>query len=272
MRGKHPMSARVCRKSRALLRALTLAAVCVCLPPARAADALIAIPTRPDVTVSYWYMPREGATATLLLLPGGAGGLGLRDGQPQSGNFLLRSRELFAAQGFNVAAVGRPSDVADLDTGFRASAAHVEDLKRVVDDLRTRSTLPIWLVGTSRGTVSATAAAIALGPERLAGIVLASSVTAYKLRGAVPTQALEAIRLPVLVLHHEKDACWSCAPHEVPLILKGLTKAPVKKLLWAREGGSPRGDPCEAFHWHGFIGMEAQAVESIARWVRDPAP
>ena len=240
---------------------------------AYAADTLVTVPTRPGVTVSYWHMPRDQAGVTLVLLPGGAGSIGYRGGgQPQSGNFLVRSREQFAAQGFNVAVVGRPSDVADLDTGFRAGAAHVEDLARVIDDLRTRSATPIWLVGTSRGTVSAAAAAIALGPERIAGVALTSSITAYKLRGAVPTQALDRVRVPVLVLHHERDACASCAPHEVPLILKGLTQAPVKKLVWARDGGPPRGDPCEAFHWHGFIGMEAQAVETITRFVRAPAP
>jgi len=242
------------------------------VPPARAADTLVTVATRPGVTVSYWYMPRDNASATLVLLPGGAGGIGYRDGQPQSGNFLVRSRDLFAAQGFHVAAVGRPSDVADMDTGFRAGAAHVADLARVIDDLRARSAAPIWLVGTSRGTVSAAAAAIALGPERVAGAVLTSSITAYRLPGAVPTQALDRIRVPVLVLHHERDACASCAPHEVPLIIKGLTSAPVRKLVWARDGGPPRGDPCEAFHWHGYIGMEAQAVETITRFVRSPAP
>jgi predicted alpha/beta-fold hydrolase len=233
---------------------------------------LITLPTRAGVTVSYWYMPRDGATATLVLLPGGSGSIGYRDGRLQSGNFLVRSRDLFAEQGFNLAVVGRPSDVADMDTAFRASAAHVQDLRAVVDDLRSRSSAPLWLVGTSRGTVSATAAAIALGPERLAGVVLTSSITAYRHKGAVPTQALHEVRVPVLVLHHEKDACPSCAPHEVPSILKGLKNAPVTKLLWARDGGGARGDPSEAFHWHGFIGMEAQAVSWIAQWVRDPKP
>jgi predicted alpha/beta-hydrolase family hydrolase len=241
-------------------------------PAAYAADGLITLPTREGVTVSYWYMPREGATATLVLLTGGAGSIGYRDGRLQSGNFLVRSRDLFAEQGFNVAVVGRPSDVADMDTAFRASAAHVQDLRVVVDDLRARSRTPLWLVGTSRGTVSATAAAIALGPERLAGVVLSSSITAYRLPGAVPTQALHEVRVPVLVLHHEKDACPACAPHEVPLIIKGLTNAPVTKLLWARDGSGARGDPCEAFHWHGYVGMEAQAVLWIAQWVRDPKP
>jgi hypothetical protein len=236
------------------------------------ADQLVTLPTRGGVTVSYWYMPRANASATLVLLPGGAGGIGLRDGRPQSGNFLVRSRDLFAAEGFNVAIVGRPSDVADMDTGFRAGAAHMQDLGLVIDDLLTRTNAPLWLVGTSRGTVSAAAAAIAIGPPRLAGVVLTSSITAFKLPGAVPTQRLGEVRLPVLVLHHEKDACPSCAPHEVSWIVSGLTQAPVKKLLWASGGEGARGDPCEAFHWHGYVGMEAQAVQWIASWVRQPTP
>jgi len=237
------------------------------------ADGLITLPAaRSGATVSYWYMPRSGATATLVLLTGGPGGIGMQGGQPQSGNFLVRSRDLFAAAGFHVAIVGRPTDVTDMTTAFRASATHVDDLRRVLDDLRARADVPLWLVGTSRGTVSATAAAIAIGPPQLAGVVLTSSITAFRLPGAVPTQRLADVRVPVLVLHHEKDACPSCAPHEVHWILSGLTRAPVKKLIWASGGDGARGDPCEPFHWHGFVGMEAQAVQSIVSWVRQPAP
>jgi hypothetical protein len=257
---------------RALLALPLLTIGLLCSLAAAAADRLITVPSRAGVTVSYWYMPRPNASATLLLLPGGAGGMGLRDGRPQSGNFLVRSRDLFAAEGFNIAILGRPSDVADMDTAFRASAAHVEDLRRVIDDVRARASVPVWLIGTSRGTVSAAAAAIAIGAPAIAGIVLTSSVTAYKLKGAVPTQALGDVRVPVLVLHHEKDACPSCAPHEVRLILSGLTHAPVKKLIWARDGDGVRGDPCEAFHWHGYAGMEPQAVQWITQWIRHPEP
>jgi predicted alpha/beta-hydrolase family hydrolase len=253
------------------LGALLLALAMVGATSVRA-DELITLPTRSGVTVSYWYMPRTNASATLLLMPGGAGGIGMRNGRPQSGNFLVRSRDLFAAEGFNVAIVGRPSDVADMDTAFRAGAAHMEDMRRVLADLRARADVPLWLVGTSRGTVSATAAAIAIGPPQVAGIVLTSSVTAFKVPGAVPTQRLSEVRVPVLVLHHEKDACPTCAPHEVSWIVSGLTQAPVKKLIWASGGEGARGDPCEPFHWHGYIGMEAQAVSWITSWVRQPTP
>jgi len=235
---------------------------------------LLQIASRPEVTVPVFWRPQANATATLVLLPGGAGGIGARkeDGWPGGRNFLVRSGPLFAQHGFNIAMVSRPSDVADLDYEFRSSASHLKDLHAVLLQLKARSQAPIWLVGTSRGTVSATAAAIAERDASLvAGLVLTSSVTSYKKSGAVPRQELEKIRIPVLVLHHEKDACPVCQPQEAPLILAGLKQAPVKKLILVNGGSDPSGNVCEAEHWHGYIHMEAEAVALIAGWIQQPS-
>jgi pimeloyl-ACP methyl ester carboxylesterase len=217
-------------------------------------------------------MKQEGASASVVLLTGGAGGIGLKDGVPTSNNFLIRSRDHFAGHKFNIAVVGRPSDIQDLDYPSRISAEHVEDLRRVVSYLKKDTALPVLLVGTSRGSVSATAAAIAFGNQELAGIVLTASVTSASKAGAVPQQRLDAVRIPVLVLHHQYDACWVCRPREVPRIISGLKNAPVKKLVMVDGGGDPRGDPCEALHWHGFIGMEKEAVDIIGDWIKNPGP
>jgi pimeloyl-ACP methyl ester carboxylesterase len=217
-------------------------------------------------------MKQEGASASIVLLTGGAGGIGLKESVPTSNNFLIRSRDYFAGHKFNVAVVGRPSDIRDLDYPSRISAEHVEDLRQVVGYLKKDTALPVWLVGTSRGTVSATAAAVAFGNQELAGIVLTSSVTSTSKAGAVPQQRLDAIGIPVLVLHHQYDACWVCRPREVPRIISGLKNAPVKKLVMVDGGGAPGGDPCEALHWHGFIGMEQEAVDIIGSWIKNPTP
>jgi pimeloyl-ACP methyl ester carboxylesterase len=240
--------------------------------PEAAADRLVKIDTRPGVTVAFWYMPRPGATATVVLLPGGSGSIGMKHGKPTSRNFLVRSRDLFAGHDVSVAIVGRPSDKKDLDNDFRADPRHVADLRAVVAYLKKDSGLPVWLIGTSRGTISAAAAAIAFGADELAGVVLTSSITSYRIAAAVPRQPLDRIRIPVLVMHHEKDACPVCAPYEVKYILRGLTHAPVKKLVMVNGGGDPRGDPCEALHWHGYIGMEPQAVDTIMAWIKNPTP
>lgn len=235
---------------------------------------LLDIATRPDVVVPVFWHPQTNASATLVLLPGGAGGIGALndDGWPGSRNFLIRSGKLFAQQGFNIAMISHPSDVVDLDYAFRVSPAHLQDLHQVLVQLKARSPAPLWLVGTSRGTVSAAAAAIAeRDPQLIAGMVLTSSVTNFKKTGAVPGQDLEKIRIPVLVMHHEKDACNVCQPQAVPLILAGLKNAPIKKQIMVNEGSNPNGNPCEAEHWHGYIGMESKAVDLISTWIKQPS-
>lgn len=251
--------------------------------PAVGQDRLVTLDTRPGVTVAVYLMKREGAKATVALLPGGGGGIGLKGGIPTSTNFLVRSRDLFAAQGFHVAVVSRPSDTTDMKGDFRTSPRHIEDLRYVAAFLKKELGAPIWLAGTSRGTISTAAAAIHLGNADLAGIVLTSSIVGTRWDAfpgrpaprdgsqyAVPNQDLGAIRIPVLVLHHRNDACGMCAPSEVHRIEQGLANAPVKKTVLVDGGAGATGDPCEPMHWHGYIGMEKEAVRLIADWIRSP--
>jgi len=235
-------------------------------------DRMIKIDTRPGVTVSFYNMKREGAKVSVVLLTGGGGGIGMKDGIPTSNNFLVRSRDLFAANGFNVAVVGKPSDKDDLDGSFRISPEHIEDLRRVVAFLKKDAGVPVWIVGTSMGTISAASVAAVVSNEELSGIVLTSSVTSQKRVGAVPWQKLEAIRLPVLVVHHEFDECKICVPSEVSQIMQRLKNAPIKKEVYVKGGANPKGNPCEALHWHGFIGMEKEVVDLVSAWIKNPEP
>ena len=243
--------------------------------PSFATEEFLRLDTRPDVKVPIFYIKNTGAQAIVLLLSGGQGGMGkIIDGKPTSANFLVRSRNYFADNGLNVAVIGLPSDkkAGYIEFSDRLTAEHLQDIRKVVEYLRTDTGLPVWLVGTSRGTVSATAAAIDFGKEFLGGIALTASVVSYKKTGAVPTQDLNKIQIPVLVVHHENDGCVICAPHEVPNILRGLKSAPIKKLMMVSGGENPTGDPCEALHYHGFIGIEKSTVENISTWIKNPAP
>ncbi len=238
----------------------------------KAEDAALRIDSRPGVTVPLFVMKRANAIATLVMLPGGSGGYGqLVDGKPSGRNFLVRARDYFADAGFNVAVMGRPSDTADLDYADRIAPAHMDDIKAVVTFLKNNLAHPVWLIGTSRGSVSATAAAIVLGQEQLAGIVLTASVISPNKPGAVPAQDLAKIKIPVLVVHHENDACKICSPAGVPAILTGLKNASIKKLVMMKGGGPPTGDTCEALHFHGFIGLEKQVANLITTWIIQPS-
>jgi pimeloyl-ACP methyl ester carboxylesterase len=109
----------------------------------------------------------------------------------------------------------------------------------------------------------------------LAGIVLTSSVTSTS-RGtalSVPMIDLSRIRVPVLVMHHKDDACTVCEPGQAHRIYDALVNAPVKKLLLVSGGDMfPTGNPCEALHHHGYIGMEKEAVGYVTGWIANPQP
>jgi len=130
--------------------------------------------------------------------------------------------------------------------------------------------VPVWLVGTSRGTQSAAYVATQLaGPDGPDGVVLTSTILSDDKGRPVPAMPLDKLRIPVLVVHHEHDGCKLCAFADIPSLMAKLDKASKKQLL-AFKGGTTRGDPCEAFAYHGFNGLESDVVPQIAAWITTP--
>lgn len=225
---------------------------------------------RGEARLPVYVMPNPNATATVILLPGGDAGTGkIVDGKPGSGNFLARSRGEFFAQDFNVVVIFRATDLNQLDYNYRISKDHVGEIARVIAYARQQFGKPIWLIGTSRGTVSGTAAAVALGETEVQGLVLTSSVT-NRMPGYIASQKIGTLKMPILVVHHKQDACKVCLPYEAARITSDLKSAPVKKFVLVEGGSNPEGDPCEAKHWHGFINYEKETVKLISDWIRNP--
>ncbi len=231
------------------------------------------IATRQGVSVPIYTVWRKDAVATVVLYSGGSGGYGKigEDGWPASGNFLIRTGKHWASYPFNIVMVGRPTDGIDLSNGaVRIGEKHNADNVAIFKAIKLKSPLPIWVVGTSMGSISAAAAAIADDENLVSGVVLTSSITAYKIAGAVPKQELGKIRVPTLVLHHNNDACWACQAHEAKTITGDLVNAPIKKTIIVTGGGGESGDPCQPLHFHGFIGMSNEAVDIVAKWIIKP--
>ncbi|HEX3060300.1 MAG TPA: hypothetical protein VHP62_13115, partial [Usitatibacter sp.] len=79
------------------MRRLLFALIAFAAVSSAAEDRLVFADTRPGIRVGYWLMVRPGATATVMLLPGGEGSIGAAKGQePRSKNFLVRTRDMFA--------------------------------------------------------------------------------------------------------------------------------------------------------------------------------
>lgn len=229
----------------------------------------------------------QGTAITLVLLPGGSGHVNLDDGgcaRQLKGNSLIRSIPLFNAAGFGTALVDAPADFQGEDglAGFRIDARHAEDLGKLIADLRARTRGSVWIVGTSRGAISAANAAARLaGPSAPDGIVLTSALMSGQsgARKAWVAQSvfdlpLENIRIPVLVVGHAADGCVRSPPELMERVVSRTPSA--REQVVTVSGGpgydGPRGlAACEGRTPHGFIGQEAEVAAGIARFVRGEA-
>lgn len=245
------------------------------LAVAQTTQAVIDLPTRPGVTQRMIVLTPPEPKAAVVLLAGGHGGLQIDPGGLMkwgNTNFLIRSRQLFAEQGLVVAVVDAPSHRQSMPylSGFRQTSEHATNIKAVMNWLRENAKVPVWLVGTSRGTQSAAYIATELsGADGPDGIVLTSTILTDDRSRSVTAMPLEKIRVPVLVAHHEQDGCSLCQFSDMPAMMAKLVNAPRRELL-AFKGGKNTGDPCAEFAHHGFNGLESDVVQQVARWVTAP--
>ncbi len=235
------------------------------------------ITTPRGATVRLLVETGDNPFAVVVLFAGGPGVLDIseygRIGK-LAGNFLVASRQHFQKAGAITAVIDAPSDRRNHLHGFRDSQDHADDVAAVVRHLQAKYKLPVWLVGTSRGTESvANAGARLTGDGKPAGIVLTASITVphRKFPYHVLTSELERIAVPVLIAHHRQDACEHCPPGNVETIRTRLTHAKPVKVLWYDGGEGMKGDPCEANHYHGFVGIRQPVVRDIMAWIRSPS-
>lgn len=282
------LALRVPRAFAAFAAFVTLASLIVALTAASTAFAqeaprVVDIPTRAGVTQRFLLIAPAAPKAVAVLYAGGHGGLRIAaNGAFGWGrnNFLVRARQAFVDDGVAVAIVDAPSDrlTPPYLGGFRETPEHAADARAVIAWLRAQPALqraPVWLIGTSRGTQSVAAIAVALaasggGPD---GIVLTSTILregrANYTDKPVPDLDLGAIKIPALVVHHEDDACKLCPAADTNALMAKFAQSPRTKLMIV-SGGVSQGDACEAFAHHGYNGIESETVHAITAWMLAP--
>ena len=257
-----------------MIRPLVAVALLAAIGAAGAED-IVMLTTREGVTQSFLLSspPAGKAHAVAILFAGGAGQVNLERESARvlldRGNFLVRSRRLFAGHGVAAAVMDAPSDQPrGMDDEFRLGAAHAADVGRVVADLKSRFPgLPVFLVGTSRGAVSAAAAGRRLGPG-VDGVVLTAAVfLASRRQAGLSGFDFASLPVPLLFVHHVDDGC-EYSPHYAAKRLAD------RYPLVSVSGGPPaQSKPCEAMSPHGFLGREADTVDAIAKWMlKQPHP
>lgn len=242
-------------------------------------------------TLAYSYRPPDtdsAPIAALVLLPGGGGVLDLDEmgcARALTGNTLTRNVARLRAAGFATALVDAPSDHRGDDGlgGFRANLDHANDLGAVITSVRSLSPLPIYVVGSSRGTISAVNAAARLSENSApAGVILFSPITSGFVGGRKPWVAqtvfdlpLGNIRQPILVVAHEGDACVRTPPAKARDILP-RTNGSVEEMVMVTSGqGTDPGvrgvQACQGRMPHGFGGEDERVVKLISDFVRKTA-
>lgn len=228
------------------------------------------LPTRPGVTLDFLMMTPEQAPPrdVLIFFPGGngAGPFKLGEGGVVSGwNFLVRSADSFVRRGFAVVTVNPPSDhPTGMSTGFRESVEHAEDIATLTSSLKQQGYQRIFLVGHSRGTLSAAALGTRLKNSHLKGVILASALEYDNFMRWLP---LERLQLPVLMIHHRDDACRVSPFQEAEKTRDTLRGHTPVAFTEVNGGAYPRSAPCENLSAHGFFGVEDKVVQVISDWL-----
>ncbi|MGE5147883.1 MAG: alpha/beta hydrolase [Candidatus Eiseniibacteriota bacterium] len=247
--------------------------VCAALP-ATAADEVRTIASRPGVTERVLFIrPGGPPAASVILFVGGPGKAGLKMPWPaghRGGNFLFHNADRFVADGLLVAVVDAPSDHEDGLWDWRTSADHAADIAAVIAALRAEAKVPVWLIGTSMGTLSAANGAARLksgGPD---GVVLTSSVTQKSRQSeeTVGTVRLEDIAVPVLIVHHEHDGCRASPYAGAEALMDRLRNSPKHEFMAFDGGATPKSGPCDPQAPHGYWGIGYKVVDAIAGWIK----
>jgi hypothetical protein len=237
-----------------------------------AAQEIVTIPTRSGVTQSFFVadMGPNKADAIALMYIGGGGNIRLRmeDGRPKFGeqNFLPRSRREFVRNGILPVVMDAPSDQqgrVGMSDQYRWSKDQTEDARAVLAELKKRFPgLPVFIVSTSRSTLTAASLGRALGDE-IAGTVLTSSMAAVGRGGYSSLSGFNfgALKAPVLFAHHREDGC-EATPYFLAARLAGNYP-----LISVKGGKAPESGPCDPLAPHGYFGKEAETVDAITAWM-----
>jgi pimeloyl-ACP methyl ester carboxylesterase len=218
----------------------------------------------------------QNPQAIALLFAGGNGFISLRSEAGQlkynSDNFLVRSRDEFVKRNVVTAVIEAASD-SQTSTGMtdetRLGKEHAANIVGVIATLTKQFPgIPVYLIGTSRGTVSAASIA-ARNSVGISGVVLTATVFRKNQprRGDKRTSPglsgfdFATIKVPLLFVHHVNDQCYVTPYADAAQLVE---KYP---LISVSGGHSADSDPCEALTSHGFLGKESDTIEQIVNWM-----
>lgn len=199
-------------------------------------------------------------------------------------NFLVRSAEMFADQGYLAVTIDSPSDK-KLESGassylyddYRISAALAQDIATILNEVNNKN-LNVFLAGTSRGGISVlnqfkVANAISMSvPVNTTAPGYAEVAGSHPVGQTTQGEIAPAdVYVPVHYLVNPAETC-------------GVTKQPsagdqtmfdsfansgqnqFASFSTSGNGVTKIGNGCKSMHHHGFLGSESDAVLATTNW------
>ena len=241
--------------------------------PAQAENMLTLTP-RPGVVLRVLVDKPAGAPiGSVILLAGNDGVLNLDEhgaiGTNLRDNQLVRTRASYAAAGYVTFVPDVASDL-KATSGYRFGSTYAGDLALVVQEAR-KAASPVAAIGTSRGAISVASLMLKQSSVLPDAVVISSGVLlAQKGGSAVAVGDVSRIRVPMLLIRHQNDACSVSAPKDADRFKTMLTGSPKVEIVTMTGGGpqSASSDKCGAMHFHGFYGIDGQVVTTTVTWLK----
>jgi hypothetical protein len=190
----------------------------------------------------------------VILMPGGNGTLVPRTASDSQGviffandNFAIRIRNLIADQDFVTA-----------ETDSTVAISSLERVESIVADLQSRYlNAKIYFLSTSKGSLSIQELSKEMD-GKVAGFINTSSLTTVNRE--LDTRGLKS---RYLLVHHKYDGCKNTS-YDGAL----YNHETYGTELITMDGGTTTGNVCGPMAYHGFLGVEAEAVDKIKSWIK----
>jgi hypothetical protein len=212
---------------------------------------------------------RRETKGIIVMFPGDTGEIDIeKSGRVKNAkNFVVRSDDLWLDRGYGIVLV----DALDHQSmrGQRSSAEYAEVTKEIIEFAHRQANVPVWVLGTSQGSIAAMNAAAHAGGTQLSGMILTESVS---ILGGSHETVFDAhpgdVRVPSLVVANTDDRCKVAPPSMAQSIAQSIRHAPTTVLTVS--GGTQRTqDDCGSLTPHGYYGIEEKVVDGIVGWMQE---
>ncbi|MBR1122249.1 alpha/beta hydrolase [Bradyrhizobium lablabi] len=223
---------------------------------------------RRGISQRVLYVSPAAPVAVIVMLPGGTGKIGLKaNGEVTHGdNFLVRTRDIWARHGYAVI-IPDTIDKSSL-RGDRSSLPYAKIVVQLANFARSQASAPVFLLGTSQGSIAAIDGAAHAPPGLISGVILTESVSRIGGSGeSVFSAAPEQVRVPALIVANRADQCNVAPPSDAPRIAAAMKNSPDVHVEYV-DGGKDRSPrACGSLTPHGYYGIETEVIDVIAHWI-----